>query len=184
MAAVCVYCSSSETIDLDYVELASRVGARIGSGGHSLVSGGGRVSMMGAVARSAREHGARTVGVIPEHLLAWEVGDTEADELLVVQTMRERKAAMDERADAFLVLPGGIGTLEEFFEVWTAGSLEMHAKPVLVLDHRDFFAPLWSYLHQLADSGFVRASAIGGLTRVRDVDEAFEILDTLPAGPA
>ena len=79
--------------------------------------------MMGAVAAAARAHGAHTLGVIPRHLVGFEVADTEADELVVVETMRERKARMDDSADAFLVLPGGIGTLEEFFEVWTAGSL-------------------------------------------------------------
>ncbi|MEO9239611.1 MAG: TIGR00730 family Rossman fold protein, partial [Jatrophihabitantaceae bacterium] len=132
MAAVCVFCASSEQIDPSYLRLATEVGRRIGDGGHRLVSGGGRVSMMGAVASAARAHGAHTVGVIPQQLVDLEVADHDADELLVVQTMRERKALMDAHADAFLILPGGIGTLEEFFEAWTAGSLGLHAKPVIV----------------------------------------------------
>ena len=117
---VCVYCASAEPIDEVYLELASDVGKRLAADGHGLVSGGGRVSMMGAVARAARAGGAHTVGVIPAHLIPYEVADTDADELIVVDTMRERKRIMDERSDAFLALPGGLGTLEELLEVWVA----------------------------------------------------------------
>src|SRR5579875_2126410 len=134
MAAICVYCASGDGIDPAYLELATAVGQRLAADGHSLVSGGGRVSMMGAVASAARAGGARTVGVIPEHLIPYEVADTDADELLVVDTMRERKRVMAERSYAFIALPGGMGTLEELFEVWTAATLGMHDKPVLVLD--------------------------------------------------
>lgn len=173
---VCVYCSSSESIDRSYVALARAVGERLAADGHGLVSGGGRVSMMGAVARAARAGGAHTVGVIPQHLVPLEVADTDADELIVVESMRERKRLMDERADAFLALPGGIGTLEELFEVWTAGSLDMHTKPVVVLDPEGFYAPLWAFLDDLRSRGFVRAAALDGLVRVTTVDEAFAAL--------
>ena len=91
--------------------------------------------------------------------------------------MRERKKIMDERCDAFLALPGGLGTLEELFEVWTAGSLGMHAKPVVVLDLADFYAPLWSFLDGLRERGFVRQAALESLHRVSSVDEAFAALD-------
>jgi uncharacterized protein (TIGR00730 family) len=176
VATVCVYCASSDRIDDSFLQLAADVGARIGTDGHRLVSGGGRVSMMGAVARAAREHGAHTVGVIPEHLIQYEVADSDADELLVVQTMRERKALMDAHADVFLVLPGGIGTLEEFFEVWTAGSLGMHRKPVIVLDPDGFYSPLWTFLADLVPRGFVRQQALDQLVRVASVDEAFAVI--------
>ena len=179
MAAVCVYCSSSETIDPRYQQLAADVGTRIAAEGHGLVSGGGRVSMMGAVARAARAGGAHTTGVIPAHLMLFEVADTDADELVVVDTMRERKREMDERSDAFLALPGGIGTLEELFEVWTAGSLDMHPKPVLVLDDDGFYDGLWSFLDSLRDRGFVREAALARLHRVRSVDAAFALLASL-----
>jgi uncharacterized protein (TIGR00730 family) len=116
MAAVCVYCASGTRIDPSYVALAEQVGVELARRGHSLVSGGGQLSMMGAVARGARSGGARTVGVIPRGLLAKEVGDQDADELLVVDDMRTRKGLMDDRSDAFLALPGGLGTLEELFE--------------------------------------------------------------------
>ena len=173
---VCVYCSSSDTIDATYLDLAAAVGTPAGAEGYGLVSGGGRVSMMGAVARAARAGGAHTLGVIPSHLVGYEVADTDADELVVVDTMRERKQLMDERADAFLALPGGIGTLEELFEVWTARSLGMHAKPVVVLDPDGFYAPLWRFLDDLRAAGFVRAAALDTLVRAATVDEAFAAL--------
>jgi uncharacterized protein (TIGR00730 family) len=173
---VCVYCSSSETIDRSYVALATDVGTRIAADGHGLVSGGGRVSMMGAVARAARAGGAHTVGVMPAHLISREIADTDAAELVVVETMRERKRVMDERSDAFLALPGGLGTFEELFEVWTAFSLGMQAKPVIVLDPDGFYEPLWRYLDDLRERGFVRAEALAALHRTATVDEAFAAL--------
>jgi uncharacterized protein (TIGR00730 family) len=176
MAAVCVYCSSSEQIDVSYIELAYDFGARLAAAGHSLVSGGGRVSMMGAVAKAARAGGAHTVGVIPEHLIPYEVADTDADELVVVETMRERKRIMDERSDAFVALPGGIGTFEELFEMWTSLSLGMHDKPVIVLDPDGFYAPLWVYLDALCEKGFVRRAAIEALGRVDTIDAVLALL--------
>jgi len=180
MKNVCVYCSSSESIEAGYVELAAELGTRLAAAGYGLVSGGGRVSMMGAVARAARDGGAHTVGVIPSHLVPLEVADTDADELIVVETMRERKQVMDERSDAFVALPGGIGTLEELFEVWTARSLGMHDKPVVVLDADDFYAPLWRYLDELRRAGFVRQAALDSLVHARTVDAALAALP--PAG--
>lgn len=176
MASICVFCASAPDIDPSYLRLAAEVGARIGDGGHRLVSGGGRVSMMGQVAAQARAHGARTIGVIPRHLLDYEVADTDSDELLVVDTMRERKALMDAHADAFLVLPGGIGTLEEFFEVWTAGSLGMHPKPVIVLDPDGFYEPLWRFIESMIERGFVRPAAWQRLHRVDCVEAAFALV--------
>jgi uncharacterized protein (TIGR00730 family) len=179
MAAICVYCASSESIDPSYVALAEEVGSRLAADGHSLVSGGGRVSMMGAVARAARAGGAHTLGVIPEHLVPYEVADVDADELLVVETMRERKQIMDERCDVVLTLPGGIGTLEELFEMWTSSSLGMHVKPVIVLDTDGFYDPLWAWLDDLCQRGFVRRAALAGLHRVDSVEDAFAVVDSL-----
>ena len=159
MAAICVYCASSEDIDASFADLAARVGAELARRGHSLVSGGGRVSMMGAVASAARAGGAHTVGVIPRALVDFEVADDDADELIVVDTMRERKRIMDERSDGFLVLAGGIGTLEEMFEIWIARTLGMHAKPVVVFDPTGHYQGLWSTLERWIDTGFVRSRA-------------------------
>ena len=156
MAAVCVFCGSSLAIDATYLDLATEVGRELARRGHTLVSGGGRVSMMGAVAAAARAGGARTVGVIPVALRYEEVADTAADELVITSDMRERKAIMDARADAFLGLPGGIGTLEEVFEIWTSRTLAMHRKPVVLLDPNGFYDGLFGWLGELIDRGFVR----------------------------
>ena len=176
MSTVCVYCSSSDAIDPRYLDLATEVGTRLAAAGHDVVSGGGRVSMMGAVARAARAGGAHTVGVIPEHLMSREVADHAADELIVVETMRERKRVMESRADAFVALPGGLGTLEEVFEMWTSRTLGMHDKPVVVLDPDGFYTPLWRWLDDLADRGFVRTDALQALGRAANVDELLTAL--------
>lgn len=159
---VCVYCASS-TRDPGLLELADAVGAGIADRGWTLVSGGGNVSMMGAVADACRRGGARTVGVIPEGLRIREVADTAADELVVVSTMRERKREMEERSDAFLTLPGGIGTMEEMFEAWTAASLGFHHKPVVLYDPIGFYTPLLDWVRGLAESEMVQQHALDSL---------------------
>jgi uncharacterized protein (TIGR00730 family) len=174
MTAIAVYCASSDRIDPAYLALAADLGTELARRGHVLVTGGGSVSMMGAVGRAARAGGGHTIGVIPRHLVALEVADHDSDELVLVDTMRERKAEMDRRADAFVTLPGGIGTFEEFFEVWTAGSLGMHAKPVVVLDPDGFYTPLWDWLDGLAERGFVRRSALDAVLRAGSVAAALD----------
>ena len=156
MATICVFCASSDDIPSRYVDLAYDIGAEIARRGHSLVTGGGSVSMMGAVARAVRDGGGKTIGVIPRALLEREVADHDADELVVCDTMRERKGEMDRRSDAFITLPGGIGTLEELLEVWTARTLGMHDKPVVVCDPDDAFAPLRAQIDQLVERRFAR----------------------------
>ncbi|MGF7235520.1 MAG: TIGR00730 family Rossman fold protein, partial [Frankia sp.] len=131
---VCVYCSSSDAIDPAYLDLAAEVGSELARRGHDLVSGGGSVSCMGAVARAARAGGAHTLGVIPRALLALEVGDTDADELVVTETMRERKHLMEASADAFLTMPGGLGTLEELLEIWTGRALTLDTQQGVIID--------------------------------------------------
>jgi uncharacterized protein (TIGR00730 family) len=177
MAAICVYAASSRAIEPGYVDLAAAVGAELARRGHRLVSGGGRVSMMGAVAAAARLGGAVTIGVMPRQVFDLEVVDRDCDELVEVDTMRDRKAEMERRADAFLALPGGIGTMEELFEVWTSASLGMHRKPVAVLDRGGFYAPLWDWLDALTGSGFIRRSAWEMLIRVDGVTAAFDALE-------
>ncbi|RKS72453.1 hypothetical protein CLV35_2697 [Motilibacter peucedani] len=179
MAAICVFCASGEAIDESYKELAAAVGAGIAARGHSLVSGGGRVSMMGRVAAAARAGGAHTLGVIPRALHDIEVGDDDADELVVTDSMRQRKAVMDARSDAFLALPGGIGTLEELLEVWVARSLGMHAKPVVVLDPDGTYAGLREQVEALTARRFVRAEAAAAVAWVSDVEAAFDAIDRM-----
>ncbi|WP_227980178.1 TIGR00730 family Rossman fold protein [Nocardia spumae] len=175
--AVCVYCSASAT-DPDALALAAEVGAEIGRRGWHLVSGGGHVSMMGAVAVAARAGGARTIGVIPKRLVHQEVADVDSDELIVTDTMRERKQIMEDRADAFLTLPGGIGTLEEFFEAWTGGYLGLHGKPLVVLDPNGHYRGLFTWLDELRASGFIGRPALDRITVTADTASAFEALTT------
>ncbi len=177
MAAICVYCASSTRIDAAYVRLAAEVGRRIGERGHTLVSGGGDLSMMGAVASAARAADAHTTGVIPRALLDLEVGDRDADELLIVDDMRTRKGLMDARADAFLTLPGGLGTLEELFEVWVARSLGLHSKPVVALDVDGLYAPLRAQVELMVERGFVRPPAVSALTWTTSADEALDVIE-------
>ncbi|CAO5250542.1 LOG family protein [Frankia sp. AgKG'84/4] len=178
---ICVYCASSTEIDPAHVALAARTGAALARRGHTLVSGGGSVSCMGAVAEGARAGGARTIGIIPRALHALEITDEESDELIVTATMRERKALMDERADGFLALPGGLGTLEELLEIWVAQVLGLHAKPVVVLDPGGVFTHLRLLVDSLVDGGFVRVAARDAVIWATDLEEA---LDALEAGVA
>ena len=179
MARICVFCSSSDRIAPEYIALATEVGTAVAARGHDLVSGGGRVSMMGAVAAAVRAGGGHTLGVIPQALVSMEVADTDADELVVTADMRERKGRMDAAADAFLTLPGGLGTLEELSEVWVAATLGMHTKPVVVLDPTGLYAPLHELVRTLADQGFMHQGASEALVWTTEVDAA---LDAIEAG--
>ena len=175
--AVCVFCSSSTEISQRYLDLAAEVGADLGRRGYALVSGGGSISSMGALAVAARRAGAHTVGVIPAALLAYEVSDQDADELLVTADMRERKALMDARAHAFLVLPGGIGTLEEFFEAWVGSVLGMHSKPVVVLDPWDDYAALHQLLRDMVANKFVSLDVASRVVWTKGVSESIDAIE-------
>jgi len=173
-----VFCASSRTLDRRWTDLATQVGAELARRGHVLVSGGGRVGMMGAVAEGARAAGGHTVGVIPQSLVDREIADTHAGELIVTDGMASRKTVMIEKSDAFLVLPGGIGTFDELFEVWTTAWLGVHAKPIVLLDVDGFYTGLVRWLENLVPAGFVRHEALARLTVATTVPAA---LDALPA---
>ena len=153
---IAVFCSSSPTIDAKYVELASQLGEEIARRKWELVSGGGHISMMGAVARGVRSGGGQTIGVIPQALVDIEFADHDSDELHVVNSMRERKAMIEELSDAFIALPGGLGTLEELFEIWVGRFLKFHDKPVIVLDTYGLYSPLREMIDHLESEGFVK----------------------------
>lgn len=172
---VCVYCSASATNPVA-LRLAAQVGSEIAGRGWQLVYGGGNVSMMGALATAARAGGAPTVGVIPKRLVHKEMADVESTELIVTDTMRERKQVMDDRCHAFLVLPGGIGTLEEFFETWTGGYLGLHDKPVVVLDPHGHFRGLFDWIDTRRAAGYVSNAALSRITRTEDIATAFALL--------
>jgi len=165
--AICVYCGSRSGDDRAFAGAAAAVGDAIGRRGWQLVYGGGRSGLMGVVADAALAAGAPVVGVIPQALMGRELGHTGLTELRVVQTMHERKRLMAERSDAFLALPGGIGTFEELFEAWTWLQLGYHDKPVGLLNVGGYYDLLLGFLDQSVRHGFVPA-AQRSLLQVRD----------------
>ena len=179
MASVCVFCASSISLDQRWLALGTEVGAALAARGHQVVSGGGRVGMMGSVAEGARSGGAHTIGVIPRVLVAVEVADTGSDELVVTEDMASRKLAMVDRSDVFLVLPGGLGTLDELFEVWTTAMLGVHAKPIILVDVDGFYRGLIEWLAGLVPLGFVRPQALSVVRIAGSVAEALDAVDSL-----
>lgn len=177
---VCVFCASSQHIAPKYLDLAAEVGAELARRGHTLVSGGATVSCMGAVTSAARASGGRTIGVIPQVLVDIEIADVDSDELVVTTGMRERKGVMDTRSDAFLVLPGGIGTLEELFEIWTARVLGIHDRPLVVLDPWGLYTPLKELISGMYDAGFTRANVWDAISWTTTVPEALAHLESRP----
>ena len=153
--SVCVYCGSRPGGDAQFAAVAAQIGNWIGRHGGQLVYGGGRNGLMGIVADATLAAGGRVVGVIPKALVEKEWAHTGCTELHVVETMHERKRIMAERADVFLAIPGGIGTLEEFFEVWTWRQLGYHAKPVGLLDQNGYYAGLLEFLQSAVRHGFM-----------------------------
>lgn len=177
MAAICVFCASSSTLEQKWLDLATRTGEELAARGHTLVSGGGCVGMMGAVADGARSGGAHTLGVIPQSLVDLEVADTAADELIVTADMGSRKNLLIERSDAFITLPGGLGTLDELFEVWTTATLDLHDKPIVLLDPDGFYDGLIAWLTQLADTAFVRHAALERVTVAKSIGSALDLIE-------
>jgi uncharacterized protein (TIGR00730 family) len=177
MTTICVYCASSERIDPRYIELATQVGTEIARRGYGLVSGGGSVSCMGAVARAVRAGGGHTTGVIPQALVDMEVADGDADELVVTRDLRERKGQMDSRSDGFLALPGGLGTLDEIFEIWVSRTLGMHDKPLVVLDPDGVFAMMRAQVDDLVLRGFARPAVRDAIQWATGVGQAFDMLE-------
>ena len=157
MTRVCVFCGSSVGADPAYAAAARRLAAALVERGLGVVYGGGAVGLMGVLADALLERGGEVIGVIPRGLVAREVAHTRLTEQRIVDSMHERKALMASLADAFVVLPGGVGTLEEMFEVLSWAQLGIHAKPIGVLDVRGFWAGLQAHLAHAVREGFVRA---------------------------
>lgn len=161
--SVCVYCGSRTGLDPTHAQAAHEVGKEIGRRGWQLVYGGGKAGLMGVVADAVLQHGGRVIGVIPRILMEREVGHRGLHELHVVETMHQRKQMMAERAHAFLALPGGIGTLEELFEVWTWRQIGYHDQPVGLLNVGGYYDALLAFLQRSVDSGFLAAAQLHAL---------------------
>jgi uncharacterized protein (TIGR00730 family) len=176
--SLCVYCGSRPGNDAAFTEVARQVGEWIGERGGQLVYGGGHNGLMGVVADATLAAGGRVVGVIPQALVEKEWAHRGCTELHVVDTMHERKRIMAERADAFLALPGGIGTLEEFFEVWTWRQLGYHDKPIGLLNQHGYYDHLLAFLASSVKDGFMND---GLMSLIRTGAHAISLIEELLA---
>ena len=175
---LCVYCASSDRLDPKYYDAATELGRQMVAQGWGLVYGGGRTGMMGAVARAVKQSGGRVVGVIPEFMKARELAYADADELVTVITMRERKLLMETRADAFVALPGGWGTLEEIMEILTLRQLDVVRKPCVLLNQAGFYDDLLKLFQRMLADKFFKPSNLDLFRVAATVPEIFAQLAT------
>lgn len=169
--SVCVYCGSRDGDDPAFAKAANDCGTMIAKHGWRLVYGAGDVGLMGRVARSVQSQGAETFGVIPQHLLDWEVGKKDLSTFIVTETMHERKKVMLMNAQAVVVLPGGAGSLDELFEALTWRQLGLHTKPIFVLNVNGYWDPLLALMDQIIGHGFADASLLGFVKTVDTVGD-------------
>ncbi len=176
---ICVFCGSSERVDPSYKELAFSVGQYLAKQGVGVVYGGGRVGLMGAVARGALEAGGEVIGVIPDRLNTVEIGFEGVTELFVVDSMRARKAMMAHLSDGWLALPGGLGTLEEVFEVATLTQLNFHLKPIGALNHRGYYDLLFAFLAHASQEKFLQPIHRDLILDADNIETLFERMTTV-----
>ena len=176
LRSVCVYCGSRDGRDAAYAEAAEATGRMLAARGWRLVYGAGDVGLMGRVANAVQAAGGATFGVIPTHLMDWEVGKRDLDQFIVTETMHERKKVMFMNADAVVVLPGGAGSMDEFFEALTWRQLKLHSKPVILLNVGGFWNPLVALLEHIVERGFAGDDILQFVQVAADVTELEEML--------
>ena len=167
--SVCVYCGSRDGQTPAFAKAATDTGQMLAANGWRLVYGAGDVGLMGRVANAVQDAGGKTFGVIPTHLMDWEVGKRDLDTFVVTETMHERKKVMFVNADAVVVLPGGAGSLDEFFEALTWRQLKLHSKPIILLNEDGFWDPLCDLLQHVVDSGFAGDDILAFVQVAKDV---------------
>lgn len=177
---LCVYCGSNKGVDTHYASLARDLGTEMAARGISLVYGAGGIGLMTEVADAVLAGKGQVVGVIPDHLARAEVQHGGLTETIVVDSMHHRKQIMFERANGFIVLPGGLGTLDEFFEILTWRQIGLHDKPVIVLDCADYWAPLQALVDQVVAQGFASPQAHDLYHKVNSVADVFAFLEKAP----
>jgi hypothetical protein len=175
--SVCVFCGARTGVNPAWRDAAAELGRGMAERGLELVYGGGRIGIMGEVAQACQENGGRVIGIIPDFLEKAEVGNRTCDELVVVGSMHERKSLMTERSDAFVVMPGGIGSLEEFFEVLTWRTLKLHDKPIVVVDIDGCWTPLADLIDRLIENGFAGEETRRAVSIVDNLDDLFDLLE-------
>ena len=179
-ASLCVFCGARFGVDPAARDTAVQLGALLAREGITLVYGGGGVGLMGLVANAALAGGATVIGVIPQFLLKREAGHPDLSETVVVQTMHERKLQMFERSDAFVVLPGGLGTLEEFFEVLSWRTLGLHSKPIVIIDQGGYWQPLAALLRGVVEGGFAERTHLDHVAFVSDLEDVLPAIAAMP----
>ena len=179
-SSLCVFCGARFGTDPAAREVARRLGQLLARESIALVYGGGGVGLMGLVANAALKGGGRVVGVIPRFLLQREAGHPALSETVVVETMHERKLQMFERSDAFVVLPGGIGTLEEFFEVLSWRTLGLHTKPIVIVDEGGYWQPLAALLRGIVEGGFAEPTHLDHVAFVSDINDVLPAIAAMP----
>ena len=181
ISSLCVYCGSRFGARQDYRDSANLLGQEIARRGITLVYGGGHVGLMGTVADAVLAEGGKVIGVIPKHLQDWEVGHKGLTEMNVVDSMHARKQLMFELSDGFVSLPGGIGTLDETFEIMTWRQLRLHDKPLVILDQGGFWQPLEALLQAVIAGGFADQGITAHYTVTQNVEGVFAALDAAPS---
>jgi hypothetical protein len=178
---LCVFCGASDAVDAVHREAATRLGTLMAQAGVGLVFGGGRIGLMGLMATAVSNGGAAVFGVIPRHLHTAEVGSrAPIGELHIVETMHERKALMFARSDAFVVLPGGLGTLDETFEILTWKQLGLHDKAIVIVDVANYWKPLFHQIETIVATGFAPKSSLSLMHVVKTPEEVLPLLASLP----
>jgi uncharacterized protein (TIGR00730 family) len=179
-SSLCVFCGSRFGVDPGAREVAMRLGALLAREGITLVYGGGGVGLMGLLANSALDGGGKVVGIIPRFLLQREAGHPALTETLVVETMHERKLEMFERSEGFVVLPGGIGTLEELFEVLSWRTLGLHTKPIVIVDQNGYWESLEALLRAVVKGGFAERTHLAHVAFIRDLADLLPTIAAMP----
>lgn len=181
-SSICVYCGSAADVAQSYKDAAVLLGRLAGEQGIEIIYGGGRVGLMGLVADAALAAGGKVTGIIPRHIVEMEVAHRTLTELIVVESMHERKKMMADRADAFAILPGGLGTLDEAFEILTWKQLGLHDKPIVIANIEDYWAPLLTLVRRGVSEGFVRPRHAGLFTTVTEIEALLPALTTAMQG--
>ncbi len=174
---IAVFCASSPTVPQSALQTGFDLGVAIAAKGHTLVWGGGAISVMGEVARGARSIGGETIGVIPERLVKVEFIDDQSSKMHIVSDMRARKGKIEELSDAFVALPGGLGTLEELFEIWVGRYLGFHTKPIAVLDPDEVYKSLRDALLDLTEKNYLKPGQHEQVRWCRTISETIEHLE-------
>lgn len=180
ISSLCVYCGSSRQVPSSHIRVAEQLGELLANNGVRLVYGGGRVGVMGVLADAALAAGGEVVGIIPRFLDEYEVGHNGVTRLEITESMHERKQLMAELSDGFAVLPGGLGTLDEMFEMVTWKQLHLHDKPIVLVDVAEYWQPLLTLISHIVDTGYARPENEQLFKVVENVDQILPALERLP----